>query len=442
MTIQAAIAGQPAAPVLNKGQEAAVDAFNEFLFSDSRELDIRGPGGVGKTFVMSWMIDKVMPRYFQTCKVMGIPPQYDTVEMTAVTNKAAEVLAQATQRPTSTIHSYLCLKVSNDRKTGETGLARRNDWEKKERVIVFIDEASMIDSALYFEIHAALGESCKIVYVGDHCQLAPVKERISPIYRNPIKHVELTENVRAAGQPALLALTEQLRETVKTNDFQPIQCVPGVIEHMDDVEMEQEIAKLFRQQTRDHRVLCYTNDRVRMFNNHIRDLRAYTDTYEVGEWLVNNNAFKFKDMMVSVEAEVKIVRVGSDTEMVPIDGDRELEVRKADLQLGSGGILQDVSLPENVESVQQLMAECARAKRWDAYFTLKECYPDLRPRDAGTVYKAQGSTYDTVVVDVGDISTCHNPQQVARMLYVAASRPRTRLILFGELNEQYGGIIK
>jgi ATP-dependent exoDNAse (exonuclease V) alpha subunit len=60
---------------------------------------------------------------------------------------------------------------------------------------------------------------------------------------------------------------------------------------------------------------------------------------------------------------------------------------------------------------------------------------------AKTVHKSQGSTHDDVYIDLGNISTCHNPNQAARMLYVAFSRARNRVFLFGQLAEKYGGLI-
>ena len=74
---------------LNQGQQAAADGFFSFLFSTNSQMIISGPGGVGKTYLMGHMIDRVMPEYFNTCTLMGIKPEYDGVVMTATTNKAA-----------------------------------------------------------------------------------------------------------------------------------------------------------------------------------------------------------------------------------------------------------------------------------------------------------------------------------------------------------------
>lgn len=425
-------------PALNAGQQAAADEFFQFLLSDEIEFDIRGPGGVGKTFLMSHLIDVVVPMYEKQCALLGIEPTFDKIEMTATTNKAAEVLEQAVGRPVSTIHSLLRLKVQNDYKTGEQKLTRRKDWGQHEKTLMFIDEGSMIDSPLYFQIHAAAGYGTKIVYVGDHCQLPPVMERISPIYKNGIRKATLTENVRAADQPALLEVCDQLRETTQTLDFQPIKIVPGVIDHVDDVGLQAELAALFGQQNHTDRILAYTNERVRMYNDYLRELRGLPDHVTVGELLVNTTAYITKSNILPVEAEVEVTAVGN-TENIPVNDDTNLLVREIEIRRGSSQPFL-VKVPEDPEYFHDLVRYCAKQKLWAEHFTLKETYPDLRPRDAGTVYKAQGSTYDTVIIDLGDISTCHNPKQVAHMLYVAFSRPRTRAILYGELAPKYGGL--
>ena len=64
---------------------------------------------------------------------------------------------------------------------------------------------------------------------------------------------------------------------------------------------------------------------------------------------------------------------------------------------------------------------------------------DLRPRNACTVYKAQGSTYREVFVDLTDIGDCRNPSQAARMLYVACTRPTHNIKFIGNLPARFKG---
>ena len=431
-------------PALNQGQQAAADGFFQFLFSPDKELIISGAGGHGKTFLMGHLIDKIMPNYHATCKLMGIPAEYEEITMTAMTNKAAEVLARATGRPTSTIHSFMNLKVSDDYDTGRSLLTKTNNWVVHERKIIFIDECSMIDWPLLEMIREGT-HKCKIIYVGDHSQLAPIMEPISPIYRMNFPFFELTEPMRNKNQPALMDLCQQLRDTVATGVFNPIRPVPGIIDHLDGPMMEREIQAVFSQGPVDARILAYTNNQVMAYNDHIRSIRQLHSTYTVGELMINNSAVIFRKGIISVEEEVEIVSLEPTTQQIEIDDDVFLEVRMATLKNKFGELYEGMPLPENKEHYRQLIKYMQgigkKTRRWRPYFDLKNKYPDLRPRDAATVHKSQGSTYDTVYVDLENLSTCRNPDLAARLLYVAFTRAQNRIVLYGDLAPKYGGVI-
>jgi hypothetical protein len=430
---------QPKTIPLNQGQQAAADGFFQFLFSDAKELCISGPGGVGKTYLMGYLIDEILPRYFETCKMMGIEAEFDEVVMTATTNQAAEVLGLATSRPAQTVHSFLHLKVTDDFSTGRSLLSKTNEWVVHQRKIIFCDEASMVDSPL----RRMLDEGtlrCKIIYVGDHCQLAPVMEPISPIYRDNLPFFELTEPMRTKDVH-LQALNQQLRNTVETGIFHPIKIVPGVIDWLNGDQMEAEIHAAFAQQTLDARILAYTNARVVEFNDHVRDLRGLPDHYTIGELLVNNTAVRVSKAILSVQEEVEILDLADEVEDMAIETGVFLQVRKATLATRLKGIFTGVPLPVDRTHYAQLVRYYQQRKNWNRYFYLKNTFPDLRQRDAATVHKAQGSTYDTVYIDAGNLSTCHQPNPAARLLYVGASRARTRVAFYGVLAEKYGGFI-
>ena len=428
---------------LNEGQAAAADKFFSFLLGPDPEFIISGPGGVGKTHLMSYLIDQVMPRYYAACRLLDVPVEFDEVDMTATTNKAAEVLAVATQRPTSTIHSYLGLKVKDDFKTGQSTLTETANWRVRDRTILFIDEASMIDGQLLHYIRAGM-HKCKVIYVGDHCQLAPVMEAISPVYRDEKPFVQLLQPMRSSV-PELLAVQAQLRETVETGIFNPIKITPGVIDLLDDTQMQAEIANHFMVQTLDTRILAYTNGRVMQYNDHIRDLRQLPTEYTVGEFLVNNSAIQMKQRMLTVEEEFTIVSQDKTIIDIPIEDGVAMKVRGYTLESRIGETFENVMIPcdrPHFEALLRYYKSRGKAtKSWHQYYALKNKYPDLRQRDAATVHKSQGSTYESVFIDLTNISTCHQPNAVARMLYVAFTRPRTRIFLYGELAPKYGGLI-
>lgn len=428
---------------LNQGQKAAAEAFFEFLFNpNAKEFILSGPAGTGKTYWMGYIIDEIMPRYAEMCKLMALDPDYLSVVMTATTNKAAEVLEAATGRPTQTIHSYLNLTLYEDYSTGKTKLNKNlRTWQVYSQTILFVDECSMIDTPLYNIIHEGT-HRCKIVYVGDRNQLAPVTEKLSPVYLQNSPFYELTEQMRTHN-PDLQALNAQLRQTVITGVFNPINEIPGVIDYLDDAAMERMLDVVFKNQTKESRVLAYTNRRVIQFNDHIRQyLRQLPDSFQPGEILVNNTAIKLgKGKSLSVESEIEI-RTNHGPSQIEIEKDVMLDVDHLDITSHLGEHFNHVPVPKDRGHFDALIKYYKRQKNWERYFYLKQNFPDLRPRDAATVHKSQGSTYDSVFVDLGNISTCHQADQAARMLYVAFSRARTKVYVYGNLAEKYGGFIR
>ena len=434
---------EPTKAPLNQGQQDASDYFFSFLFAPEKEMGITGPGGVGKTHLMGEIVDDVIPKYHQTCKMMGIEPKYTEVGMLSTTNQAAEVLSLACGRPTSTVASFFGLKVQEDWDTGETRLTKTNNWQVHSNKILFVDEASMVDTPLYkFMDEGTL--NCKIVYVGDHCQMAPVKEPISPVYRGAIHHVELTEPMRT-NVPELHALNWQLRRTVETLEFKPIQIVPGIIDWYNDAQMEIAIHQAFSQQTLTERILAYTNKRVVEFNDEIRWLRGLPPQFTVGEQLISAASTPLKRYRLKIGEEVEIINVKPQIYNLTVDHfngqDVDVAYQFVDIRTRLGMTFHDVMLPFDKPHYDSICKWFAGRKAWSKMYGLKDKMLDLRQRDASTIYKAQGSSLDRVFIDVSNLSRSPNPSQAARMLYVGASRARKNIVFYGELTERYGGLI-
>ena len=416
-------------------QEKAARAFFRFLLSDEREFNISGPAGTGKTFLLQHLVGRVIRDYEGAARLIGSEVIAYEIVLTATTNKAAEVLARATGMATSTIHSHLALEVRKDRRTGESRPVPTRRWKVHSRQLVFIDEASMIDARLHAHIGQGFDASCKIVYLGDHCQMAPVQEAISPIYRGASRMVTLSRPMRNAGQPALVALCRQLRRTVETMVFRPITPVPGVIDRLAPHEAQRFIDTTFRVEGADARILAYTNARVQEYNRHIRELRGHPELFTPGERVINNAAIGVGTRMLRVEEEFEIGHVDPAIERVILPG-AVMEAYALELVPPAGGGSCRVRVPVDPEHFKALVRHYARIRDWSTVFHLQETYPDLRPKDAATVYKAQGATCGTVFLDLADLGRCTRTDQLARMLYVGASRATTRLLLFGELPER------
>lgn len=424
-------------PNPNPDQQKALDAFFEFMLSSDTEYHLTGGAGVGKTFTLDLIMNEGMDRYEEACKLLGIEQTIFSIALTATTNKAADVLTNATGKVATTIHSYMGFKVREDYKTGETKISVTNNTTVIQNTLIIIDEASMIDFKLY-SLLKKYTHNCKFLYVGDHCQMAPVKEKLSKIYDNKKFFSNLTVPVRNANQPALMALCDQLRATVETGVFKPIHEVPGVIEYLSGPQMEALVASTFKVADPNARILCYRNSQVKAFNYHIRQLRGLPEYYIEGETLVCANAFQTTDNKLSIEQEIEVV-ANPQNQFTKKVQDVEFDVYELKIKPKHGNKVFSVMIPVDEQHFKSLVKWFASKKNWSGYFHMQQCYPDLRPKDACTVYKAQGSTYETVFVDLEDISTCTHADQVARMLYVAGSRPTTKLYLYGRLKPAYCG---
>lgn len=421
---------------LNADQQQAAADFIGFMLSNDKELVISGGAGVGKTTLLRHLMS-MQDTKFAAALINKKPIQ--NWALTATTNKAAEVLGMATGRNASTIHSFLGLRVQNDFSTGSTKIKRSPKSEVITDTVIVIDECSMVDSQLYRLIQECT-YNCKIVYVGDHCQMAPVMESLSPVFANN-DPIVLNTIIRSQHTPAITALCKQLRETVETGVFQPMAGEPGVIDYLSPQEAEEEINRIFLgEEHADARILCYTNNKVLRFNHHLRTLRDLPTEFTEGEWVVSNSM----SYGVGQGKQAPTLRVEQELRIDGVEESKpyEFEVGRAFFELPiylvrSGGA--QFRIPQDITQYRDLVKELGRVKNWGPYFTLKEMISDLRPRDACTVYKAQGSTYHTVFVDLQDIGTCTNAAQAARMLYVACSRPTHRICFIGQLPDRFRG---
>lgn len=433
-------------PALNADQEAAAEFFFDMLFNDNvKEMAITGGAGKGKTFLISYLNDVVMERYYEMCSLLGVKPKYHEFHLTATTNKAAEVLSKTINKPARTTHSFFNLSVFNCYETGETRIKKSKAWTVHQNAIIVIDEGYQVDSPLRRLILEGT-QNCKIVYVGDAEQMNPIKEKISPVAdpRNGIPSFELTIPMRNAGKPQLVQLCDDLRNAVKTLNFPTIQTFPDTIVYLSDEEAEQQICKTFANPVTDSRILCYRNARVNEINNFVRHIRGLPTEYQEGEFLICNSAHipknRDKSFQLSVEDEVLIDKLWP-TQVLFINDDPNYPINVKAASLKNGYISGEFYIPDDQTYIDQLSKYFKRNKMWPYFFWLQENLVDLRPRDASTVYKAQGSTLKSVFIDLTDISHHGVADKFARLWHVAASRAQETIYLFGELPEKFGRIL-
>ena len=421
---------------LNQEQRDAFAEVLRFINDPNRKVHrISGGAGTGKSFFISKVTDDILKHKDKDCPLME-------VAVTATTNKAAAVLKTSMQHrrgDISTIYSYMNLRVSSDYNTGEQKIVPiPKRWIVHTRTLIIVDEASMVTRALYDYIDKGTDSTCKILFVGDKNQLAPVREAISPVYAKTHSESLLVNPVRNVEQPALMDLCNQAKETVLTGKFFKIQEVPGVIDFVTGNEMKGILEREYHTEDPTKRVLCYTNQKVIGYNEYVRELRGYTQTYEVGEMLTNNSSAELTDKTrLYTDQIVEVLSRGPEydnTDWIP-----EASFPMVDLEVRDPETFQiyNVSVCVDPEDRAEVLKYWSSRKKWERFFKFRDNVPDLRSVAASTTHKAQGSTYDSVIVDLKDIGTCKNPEQTARMQYVALSRPKHRPYIRGELSNRY-----
>lgn len=123
---------------------------------DSAPCVITGGAGVGKTTVIQTLID-CYAMYYSKKNVLLVAP----------TGKAGRRLAEKTGMSASTIHKAL-------RKNPEDDFVFYSESNPLPHRLIIVDESSMVDTALMYDLLNAASPTCKLVFVGDHNQLYPV----------------------------------------------------------------------------------------------------------------------------------------------------------------------------------------------------------------------------------------------------------------------------
>ncbi len=408
--------------ILTSGQQEALDKFVAFLLDPSEPVFVlTGYAGTGKSTLVQHLLDTV-PEIMKTLNFVNPNQTNYAIEVTATTNKAAEVLGYMLNDHIKTIHSLLGLRVHTDYRSNTTILidARKTELSN---TLLFIDEASFIDGELLSFITQKTVHKCKVVFIGDPAQLAPVKCSVAPVFMAGFPTASLTEVMRQVAGNPIMDLATKFRETVSTGKFFSFQPDGVSIQHLDRSAFEQEILQEFLSADRMHhksKILAWTNKRVEHYNKLIRSHAKGAPQIDKGDYCSMNSHISVNRRNFQTDQVVYISDVLNTCEQYGIPG-RTLELND-DVY---------VFMPDDWTTVKKAIVKW----RQDAeYYKIAAAdnWADLRATYACTVNKSQGSSYDKVYIDLSDISRCNNANQIARMLYVAVSRARHNVVFTGD----------
>lgn len=451
---------------LGEQQQEALEAMIAFLKDKSkRAFSLIGAAGTGKSFLMKTLI-----RYMES--------EGETdYTLCAPTHKAKLVLSRFADREAYTLHQLLQLSPNIEILELDFKDLKFIVNDKKIRMpvggVVVCDESSMVNDDLFdLLIEKCTNFNCKVIFVGDKCQLRPVNSLTTSKVFNLQDRYTLTKIYRQAENNALMPILTTLRsETIDM--FHSVRSEDGSLYCYSDVKpFLKSAVPAFKAAMRSGdilatKILAYTNAMVASYNNCIRRViweDAKEMPYHQFEFLtayenLEFNSIKFWNSMDYIIVDEPKKRdsylpgfmslpgyeltlydssTNDRTDIFILDKDIDSDYTQALASRIEGIRLQAINLKENGRHQQAKLA-------WKAYYDLVgsftspiDLYYDnrlIRKKSfdygyACSTHKSQGSSYGTVFVDMRNINICKDEDERRQLQYVALSRTRTDAHLF------------
>lgn len=467
-----------------KDQTKAYEGLLEFINSSYNEQNFKvaltGAAGTGKTYLVKALL-------------LNSKKSFSMIGLAAPTHKACRVLQESIGLKginINTLQSDLGLRLNFDVEKFDIN---NPPFDPKGKIkigqyqIYIVDEASMINRGLcMFLENTCKTNKTKLIYIGDQSQLSPVGEKYSSAFKGlPI--YKLNEIVRQGEDNPISYLLELLRYDVEHKTYNFLNyIIKNPSKFNSDYTKGYQVcnSETFNrfvytnfkdeQLTKNvdfTKVIGYTNKCVSYWNKVIRtSIIEDADKSILGKndliisyvTLVN----QFNECIIKNSEEYIINDIVN-----YIDPKYELKGFMVKFTAIHGGIITKplfiidhndrFTLQKYIQICRTLIQQAKEAKKtyrsqsWKNYYEFKESYLLLtniitsnktiefsRDIDYGfalTSHKSQGSTFDTVLVDVMDIVYDKNGnvytdcEDVNRRLYVACSRARNKLYLkFGK----------
>ena len=457
----------------NEDQRNAIDMIGEFLKRGNSQTSIllKGRGGTGKTSIISKVLSN-----------SGIPSS--EVHYITPTNKATKVLHQMAKKNNSAGESvfatvaqglsYMLKNGSLVRKTNKFGEEIAplitGGFFKGARVsgakVVVVDESSMLTKSLQKELEAEANRNgIKIIYMGDNVQLAPVNDgglqsNVFTDHNSSSSKVELNKRMRQSEDSGILPITDVLAETAesivnKTGDEMTPVKEHKKIKFVDaggsDVQFKNRVIKTIKEfvqnveaNPKGTRWIMFNNNQHpegKKLTEHVRKLLfgdKAKEAYVVGEQLYVDEALYIDEEEVfSTGDEVTVVNIGNNSIKRFSAKEWDNNVKKY--------VNKDYTLPgKNLELKDNLSGDVVEVfvKTEETEKALSKLTQKTRsaisaqllvssPAYVLTSHKAQGSTYEKVYADIGNILGNGVTLDKVKSAYVATSRASKELVMVG-----------
>ncbi len=415
---------------------------------DSAVAALSGYAGVGKTTVVGQLVAALSGDM--------------TVAVAAPTNKAVTVLrgkVTGGDAEFATIHSLLGLRL---KETPDGGQKCEPDGEPSLHSYQFavVDECSMISAEMYASILSRRGR-CRVLFVGDPAQLAPVdsiKGQLSPTFGTTVRTRQaLTEVVRQARENPIIRIATMARQCITDGRQLMLDEISQSLQPGDESflaimpggawEVAEHTADAIRSGL-DVRALAFDNKTVLQINQCVHGiLHPGQPPWIPGVPVIAQSEFSMRARKLGERIRVRnsdlLAVVSAQEDAHEEDPHRpawRIELALPDGQRGHvfapvDPIQWQRDVTERFSEHKRLKVSALSATGKQAYelqeqarkassagWALRNRYADIRHAYAMTVHKAQGSTFGAVVLAWDSFQRCPDISARTRLLYVALTR--------------------
>ena len=354
---------------------------------------ITGGPGTGKTTII-----KAICKMYQNINGFDNDKLLDNLALLAPTGRAAKRISEDTMLPAYTIHRFL-------KWNKEDNNFRINEDNKSSVKLVIVDEVSMVDVNLFYNLLLGINYNTKIVLIGDYNQLPSVGAG------NLFKDIIDSDCVNVVRLEKLYRQKESSNINLFARDILKNKLDLSLFNNSDDLTFIEAKDDDLKEVLKDF-VITYKDLDFNKFQvlapvykkeNGIDDLNYFIQD------ILNSNLSNKNSLMVEgveIRENDKILQLVNDPDNNVYNGDIGEVIRIKDKDIF-------IDYNDNIVKITTCM------------------YSNIKLGYVISIHKSQGSEFDVVVIIV--LNKFYN-MLYKKLIYTAVTRARKKLIILGEVS--------
>ena len=430
---------------LNKGQLEAVSELEGYILgekhTEKKYVTISGAGGSGKT--------SLLEKAFENPKI-----KKKLIVGCAISNSASGVLAKSLHFANVMTIAKAFKEVPVRDKDGnlefKTVTFNLHDIPAYNAGVLVIDECSMIGPDRLSKILEYTKSSCKIIFIGDICQLSVIETgQVSPVFDNTIS--SLTEIMRS--NPILNDINQLFRDEILAIINHGSMVNPYVLNEkiqfndtsVDDngyyrIRTKTEFIESFlNEYPKDpsnplgSKIISYTNRNIDEYNNTIREKLFGTskEKYIEGDIILTETPYKSNGIYIPVNTYLTITNIRREKYRGILCYMLDI---KTEVEEFTDIAVVDMLDYQSYKRILGKITSLARAKKgsWTEVDEFKNSFVSVSYGYAVNSHKMQGQTINNTFVCETEIKQTTRPSSLNKLqsIYVASSRAKNKIFMY------------